>query len=61
MQGDEAFEIVREIAPFRLAAAECVAVEVLRVAQVVDAGKQRAEPCGWAMPPTDMPPKLTPW
>ena len=44
MQRDEPLEIVREIgAVFRLAADECVARKVMRVAQVINASDKRAE------------------
>ncbi len=64
VQRDDPLELVGELAPCcGQAAREGVARQVVRVRQVIDARQQRADHILRlaAMPPTEMPPKLTPW
>jgi hypothetical protein len=63
MQRDETLQLIREMgAPFRLALREGLLGAAIGVRQVVDARQQRAEGLAvGTMPPTDMPPKPTPW
>ena len=63
MQGDQPFELVGKLhAVLRLAACERIARKIVRVAQVIDAGDYVPNIFRFvAMPPTAVPPKLTPW
>ena len=64
VQRDDALEVVGELgAVLRQAARERVALQVVGVAQVVDAAEHACRSVLRlpTMPPTEMPPKLTPW
>ena len=63
VQRAQALEVIGQMrAPFGLAARKRVVLEIERVSDVIDAVQHRPEVHRLAtMPPTEMPPKPTPW